>query len=419
MFRRKGKNTAAAVEPASATGAEVAATSPELPPGCAEELAFAAAASLFTAAHAELMGLRARLEADKVAAMATDLAASAQELGAAAEEVSSSVQHIHGMHEELQRINRGHEQGMRQVEELLARARSAFEATVTRLGEVSNTLRKVNTVGTYVGQIADQTNLLALNAAIEAARAGDAGRGFAVVAAEVRKLAGETKEAVRTVSDLSREIESLSGGAVSDARAASQALGEYEREAGQMLARVRESMRQVEQAGSAVKDISLAVEHQAQAANSLAGTGSELAQAAELGRAVFGDAADLADLVFGHVAQAATYSPGENGVALLGARLADHARFLRQVVAGAGKGITVASHRECAFGRWYEGEGRQALGHLPAFVTLEAPHRAVHEAAAKLAQAATLEWAQELTRASLEFFRSFLALKEAVAGNSR
>ena len=68
-------------------------------------------------------------------------------------------------------------------------------------GEVKNIIGIIN-------DISDKINLLSLNAAIEAARAGEAGRGFAVVADEISKLADQTAQSIKGISDLIRENDS-------------------------------------------------------------------------------------------------------------------------------------------------------------------------------------------------------------------
>jgi len=60
--------------------------------------------------------------------------------------------------------------------------------------------KNITSIVGMVSSIAEQTNLLALNASIEAARAGEEGRGFAVVAEAVRKLAEQSKGAVKDIN---------------------------------------------------------------------------------------------------------------------------------------------------------------------------------------------------------------------------
>lgn len=75
-----------------------------------------------------------------------------------------------------------------------------FQEVKSKGLELSNKAKDINNIVLIVAEISDQTNLLALNASIEAARAGEMGKGFSVVAEEVRKLAEETKDAVKNIN---------------------------------------------------------------------------------------------------------------------------------------------------------------------------------------------------------------------------
>jgi methyl-accepting chemotaxis protein len=67
-------------------------------------------------------------------------------------------------------------------------------------------LEHINEIIKIIQDISSQIHLLSLNASIEAARAGEAGKGFSVVAQEVQRLASQTDESIKTISEAIREI---------------------------------------------------------------------------------------------------------------------------------------------------------------------------------------------------------------------
>ena len=121
----------------------------------------------------------------------------------------------------------------------------SIAAEVGKSAEVVKTLGKrsdeIGTIVDTISEISNQTNLLALNAAIEAARAGENGRGFSVVAEEVRKLAEQSNDAAKNISDLIHAIQKDTSSAVESIERGNES--------------VREGAKSVTETGDAFKEI--------------------------------------------------------------------------------------------------------------------------------------------------------------------
>lgn len=90
----------------------------------------------------------------------------------------------------------------------------ANEQVLTRMQELGEYARQMNTIVETITSIAGNTGMLALNASIEAARAGEAGKGFAVVADQISGLSSQTKSATVHIAGLignvTRELQEVS-----------------------------------------------------------------------------------------------------------------------------------------------------------------------------------------------------------------
>ncbi len=93
-----------------------------------------------------------------------------------------------------------------EIVEAIQQIRATADLTKEYMERLSHTSEEIVDILKTINAVSAQTRLLSLNASIEAARAGDAGRGFAIVAAEIQKLSLDTGNAVKTIADLTGNI---------------------------------------------------------------------------------------------------------------------------------------------------------------------------------------------------------------------
>lgn len=134
--------------------------------------------------------------------------------------------------------------------------------TAAVISELEGKSQQIGQIVDVISSISGQTNLLALNAAIEAARAGEAGRGFAVVAEEVRKLAEQSQEAAKQITDLVSEVQAKTNSAVTfmnDGKKEVDAGANVVATAGasfsEILAMVRDMTNQIHEISAAIEEI--------------------------------------------------------------------------------------------------------------------------------------------------------------------
>jgi methyl-accepting chemotaxis protein len=163
-----------------------------------------------------------------------------------------------------------------------------IDKTAKSVDEMNRRSTQIGSIVKTIEDIAGQTNLLALNAAIEAARAGEHGRGFAVVADEVRKLAEDSSNSTRMITQI---IQTIQKGSIEAKESMERTTQEMEtafqvaQESADCLARIADSAARASKLNvdltSAMESMGVAVSNNDQILKSVSGEVKRVNQATE------------------------------------------------------------------------------------------------------------------------------------------
>lgn len=188
----------------------------------------------------------------EVAAGATNQAQFATEIASNTEDLSDRIDEVDKHAVDMNKLSNTAKnlsnKGIVIIKDLINKAGNAKDNAIKSsemVGDMIESINKINYISDAIGAITEQTNLLALNASIEAARAGEAGKGFAVVAEEIRKLAEESKKSTDEIKAIVSEINANgknTTSAMNESKEMSQAQGESIKETEGIFNKIAESI---------------------------------------------------------------------------------------------------------------------------------------------------------------------------------
>ncbi len=339
-------------------------------------------------------------QANTVAAAAEEMSANMNSVTTTMEQASMNVNQVASAVEEMTATINEISANTGKTSSITIQAVNESEKASKKIGELGMSAKDIGKVTETIQDISEQTNLLALNATIEAARAGEAGKGFAVVASEIKSLANQTAEATIDIRHKIEGVQSVTSQTVEEIRRVTDIIGEVNELVSSVAAAVEEQTATTSEIARNVSETSAGFtevnENIAQATDVADQIAREIAIVDQASAAMTDTGGQLTDASadLDKIAQKISNLTSQF-------KLRDDGRFHADPVKLAHSGwkkeisdmlagnislspseITV--HHDCAFGKWYFGEGKDKYGKNAVFKAIDNQHEKVHVTAKEI-----------------------------------
>ena len=201
--------------------------------------------------------------ANQQSAAISQTSTTTDEVKAISEQAIQSAREVVDASQRTIQVSRSGQDAVDEVVRVMGLINSSVESIAENILALSEQTQQIGEIITSVSDIAAQSNMLALNASVEAARAGAQGKGFATVAAEVRNLAGQSKDATAQVKSILLDIQDGINSTV------------MATEEGTKV--VAQGMGLVTQTGEVIRQLAAAIDEAAQAATQMVAGGQQQA----------------------------------------------------------------------------------------------------------------------------------------------